>query len=227
MRKVVAWLLVLALVLGVVGVAVSFFLSRGNAADAYDPVPPVAPSGTPAAGEAPDPALEPFYAQDLDWSDCGDGDECATLTVPLDYADPAGETIGIHVVRRPADDQDAKVSSLLVNPGGPGVAGSSMASNAGSYFRRPFLTYFDIVGFDPRGTGQSSPIDCLTDEGLDDYLSGDPEPETAVEARDVRPYVAQHGRAAASGSVPASPPTSPRWRPPATWTCCVRRSASR
>jgi pimeloyl-ACP methyl ester carboxylesterase len=182
-KKVVAWLLVLALVLGVVAAAVSFFLSRDSAANAYDPVPPVAPSGTSAADEAPDPALEQFYSQDLDWSDCGEGDECASLTVPLDYADPTGETIGIHVLRRPADDQDDKVTSLLVNPGGPGVAGSSMASNAGSYFRRPFLTYFDIIGFDPRGTGQSSPIDCLTDEGLDDYLSGDPEPETPVETR--------------------------------------------
>ncbi len=183
MKKIVAWLLVLALVLSVVAAALGFFLSRDDSAGAYDPVPPVAPESTPAAGEAPDPALERFYAQDLDWSDCGDGDECATLTVPLDYADPTGETIGIHVLRRPADDQDDKVTSLLVNPGGPGVAGSSMASNAGSYFRRPFLTYFDIIGFDPRGTGQSSPIDCLTDEGLDDYLSGDPEPETPLETR--------------------------------------------
>jgi pimeloyl-ACP methyl ester carboxylesterase len=182
-KKFVAWLLVLALVLSVVAAAVGFFLSRDGAANAYDPVPPVASASTPAAGEAPDPDLERFYAQDLDWSDCGDGDECATLTVPLDYADPAGETIGIHVLRRPADDQDEKVTSLLVNPGGPGVAGSSMASNAGSYFRRPFLTYFDIIGFDPRGTGQSSPIDCLTDEALDDYLSGDPEPENPVETR--------------------------------------------
>ena len=91
MRKFVAWLLVLALVLSVVAAALGFFLSRDDSAGAYDPVPPVAPESTPAAGEAPDPALERFYAQDLDWSDCGDGDECATLTVPLDYADPTGE----------------------------------------------------------------------------------------------------------------------------------------
>ena len=181
-RRLVAVLLVLALVLGAIA-AVGLYVIR-DAASAYDPVPPVAPSGTPAADAPPDPALEQYYAQDLDWSACGDdGDECATLTVPLDYADPAGETIGIHVLRRPADDQDDKVSSLLVNPGGPGVAGSTMARNAGSYFRRPLLTYFDIVGFDPRGTGQSSPVDCLSDDGLDAYLSGDPEPQTPDEER--------------------------------------------
>ncbi len=181
-RRLVAGLLVLALVLGAVA-AVGFYVVR-DAASAYDPVPPVAPAGTPAADAAPDPALEQYYAQDLDWSACGDdGDECATLTVPLDYADPAGETIGIHVLRRPADDQDDKVSSLLVNPGGPGVAGSTMARNAGGYFRRPFLTYFDIIGFDPRGTGESSPVDCLSDDGLDAYLSGDPEPQTPDEER--------------------------------------------
>ena len=182
-KKVVAWLLVLALVLGAVGGGSGLLPQPGRRRERLRPRAARRARGHPAADEPPDPALERFYAQDLDWSDCGDGDECATLTVPLDYADPAGETIGIHVLRRPADDQDDKVTSLLVNPGGPGVAGSSMASNAGSYFRRPFLTYFDIIGFDPRGTGQSSPIDCLTDEGLDDYLSGDPEPETPVETR--------------------------------------------
>ena len=132
------------------------FLSRDDSASDYDPVPPVAvPDGHARRRRSRRiPPSSAFYAQDLDWSDCGDGDECATLHVPLDYADPPGETIGIHVVRRPADDQDDKVGSLLVNPGGPGVAGSSMAEQRRlGYFRAPVLAYFDIVGFDPRGTG--------------------------------------------------------------------------
>jgi pimeloyl-ACP methyl ester carboxylesterase len=183
-RRVVAGLVVLALVLVGIG-AIGFYLAgNGDAAGDYDPVPPTAAAGTAPADAPPDAALATFYSQHLDWSDCGDGDECATLTVPLDYDDPSGETIGIHVLRRPADDQDNKVGSLLVNPGGPGVPGTTEAANASAYFRDPLLRYFDIVGFDPRGTGASSPVDCLSDTQLDAYLAEDPEPDTRAQERD-------------------------------------------
>ena len=65
-----------------------------------------------------------------------------------------------------------------------------MASNASGYLGEPLLQYYDIVGFDPRGTGQSDPVDCLSDSDMDTYLAADPEPETAAEekeyVRDVR-----------------------------------------
>jgi pimeloyl-ACP methyl ester carboxylesterase len=183
-RRVVAGLVVLALVLVGVGALGFYLASNGDTAGDYHPVPPTAAADTARADSPPDPALASFYSQQLDWSDCGDGDECATLTVPLDYDDPSGETIGIHVLRRPADDQDDKVGSLLVNPGGPGVPGSTEAANASAYFRDPLMRYFDIVGFDPRGTGQSSPVDCLSDAELDAYLAEDPEPDTAQEERE-------------------------------------------
>jgi pimeloyl-ACP methyl ester carboxylesterase len=183
-RRVVAGLVVLAL--GLVGIGAIAFYVAGNRdqAGAYDPVPPTAAPGTDAAEAPPDPALAGFYSQHLVWSDCGNGNDCATLTVPLDYDHPAGQTIGIHVLRRPADDQDHKVGSLLVNPGGPGVPGTSEAANASSYFRDPLLRYFDVVGFDPRGTGASDPVDCLSDADLDAYLSGDPEPDNPREKRE-------------------------------------------
>ena len=57
---------------------------------------------------APD-GLEAFYDQELDWSDCAGG-ECATLTVPLDYAEPDGETIDIAVIRVPARDRAGRCS---------------------------------------------------------------------------------------------------------------------
>ncbi len=177
MKRGVALLLVLALALVGVG-AVGYFVGTG--ADDYDPVPIAAAAGTAPARQPPEAALAPFYDQELDWEPCGQA-ECATLTVPLDYDQPDGETIGIHVVRRPADDQDERVGSLLVNPGGPGAAGSTMATNAPGYLGAALLRYLDVVGFDPRGTGESDPVDCLSDADLDTYLAADPEPGTPAE----------------------------------------------
>ena len=67
----------------------------------------------------------------------------------------------------------------MVNPGGPGAPGTDYAAAASRVFREPLLRAFDIVGFDPRGTGDSAPIDCLSDDELDTYLSNDPDPDTA------------------------------------------------
>ncbi|WP_372729292.1 alpha/beta hydrolase, partial [Nocardioides sp.] len=78
---------------------------------------------------------------------------------------------------------DARIGSLVVNPGGPGAPGTSYAAQARDVFRRPLLERFDIVGFDPRGTGASSPVDCLGDAALDDYIATDPDPDTAAERR--------------------------------------------
>jgi pimeloyl-ACP methyl ester carboxylesterase len=199
-RRALVLLVVLLLLVGGAGVA-AFLVVRGLAPD-YDPVPVAPRAGTPPADQPPDPALATFYSQRLDWRACGRG-ACTTLTVPLDYAHPDGETIGIHVERRPADDQDRVVGSLLVNPGGPGAAGSDVASNATAYFGDPLLRYYDVIGFDPRGTGQSDPVDCLSDADLDTYLAADPEPDTPTEEQE---YVAEsrsmgRGCAALSGAL--------------------------
>src|SRR5262245_26841181 len=63
-----------------------------------DAKPTLAPTPTPQPGasEPPEPSLATFYGQTLDWQVCPTGKhECATLTVPLDYQDPAGETIDL------------------------------------------------------------------------------------------------------------------------------------
>ena len=93
----------------------------------------------------------------IDWEGCGQQLQCGTLTVPLDYDDPTGTTIGIYMERRLADD--SPIGSLLVNPGGPGVPGSVLAADAEFYFSESLLERFDIVAFDPRGTGRSAPVD--------------------------------------------------------------------
>ncbi len=98
------------------------------------------------------------------WQDFG-ADEVQTglLEVPVDPDDPALGTFDLYVARHLADP-DRRVGSLLVNPGGPGVAGSDFAVFADRLFSPTLLTHFDIVGWDPRGTGLSEPaIDCVDD----------------------------------------------------------------
>src|SRR5690606_35140336 len=57
------------------------------------------------------------------------------------------------------------------------------AAAADSYFGEPLLDSFDIVGFDPRGVNRSTPIDCLSDEELDEFIASDPDPDDSKEAR--------------------------------------------
>src|SRR5690606_8079115 len=84
----------------------------------------------------------------------------------MDYAEPDGETITIAVKRRAAGD-DEPVGSLFVNPGGPGGSGIQLAEAAQLMFSADLLDGYDIVGFDPRGVGQSSAVDCVSDAELD------------------------------------------------------------
>ena len=86
--------------------------------------------------------------------------ECGAISVPLDYARPAGTTISISLIRLPAANPDARIGSLLVNPGGPGGSGIALAYSEGETFPQAVLDRFDIVGFDPRGVGASAPVRC-------------------------------------------------------------------
>ena len=131
-----------------------------------------------AAAQTPTPAapipagLERFYTQQLAWGSCTPfartDDEkqafadtaldCAKLEVPLDYAAPDGRTAQIAVLRHRTNR--ARTGSLVLNPGGPGGAGLAFAASlAATFGGGPF----DVVGFDPRGVGASTPtLHCLT-----------------------------------------------------------------
>jgi pimeloyl-ACP methyl ester carboxylesterase len=145
-------------------------------------VPLESPSGTDP-GAAVDPALARYYEQALDWSGCRESMECAELDVPLDYADPDGESISVSLLRVPASDDDQRIGSLVVNPGGPGGSGVDYAARGEVFFGAEVRAAFDVVGFDPRGVARSTPIDCLTDAELDTMVASDPDPETLREAR--------------------------------------------
>ena len=106
--------------------------------------------------------------------------ECATIVVPLDYDDASAGTIALPLIRRPADDEDSRIGSLLVNPGGPGVSGVDFVRNASSVYSPDVRERFDIVGWDPRGVAASDPaVDCTDD--LDAYISLDPSPDSVEE----------------------------------------------
>lgn len=182
MKRAVAVLLVIGLVgLGFVGTLSALGGGGGNNSPSRPTGP--APTSTPApsATVAPSPGLDPFYAQQLDWSPCRSGFECATLRVPLDYRQPAGTTIDLALLKVPARVPAERIGSLVVNPGGPGAPGTDYAAAAKRVFRAPLLNHFDIVGFDPRGTGASDPVDCLSDDQLDAYTATDPDPDTPAE----------------------------------------------
>ncbi|MGI5493346.1 alpha/beta hydrolase [Microtetraspora malaysiensis] len=129
--------------------------------------------------EAPTPALQPFYSQSLDWKDCGDGFQCSRAEVPLDYSAPSGEKIGISLIRLPATGK--RIGSLLINPGGPGGSGIQYARAARSVLSAKVRSQFDVVGFDPRGVGESSPIRCMSGSELDAYAGLDASPDTPAE----------------------------------------------
>jgi pimeloyl-ACP methyl ester carboxylesterase len=183
--RLIAGLVVIALV-AALALAVAQSLQSDDDSSAGDSTPSLAPTPTPAPGssEPPTPDLASFYAQELTWESCRGDFECATLTVPVDYRDPAGETIGLALLKDPADDLAQRVGSLIVNPGGPGVPGTSYAENASAAFGKVIREDFDIVGFDPRGTGDSDPVDCISDQELDAFTAQDPDPDTPQEAAD-------------------------------------------
>lgn len=95
----------------------------------------------------------------LDWVSCGHA-ECATLQVPLDNAKPNGKQIGLALTRVTAAKPDQRIGSLVVNPGGPGAPGAAYVEELASSLPREISDRFDVVGWDPRGSGRSSPVDC-------------------------------------------------------------------
>jgi pimeloyl-ACP methyl ester carboxylesterase len=127
------------------------------------------PVGSPDTMVGTSTTTLPYEARPLEWKSC-DGVECAELEVPFDYfAQPTG-TFTLQLSRQRALKSSERIGVLLVNPGGPGAPGRSLAKNAAYYFSRDVIDRFDIVAWDPRGTGASSPaVDCIDD--YDEYFA--------------------------------------------------------
>lgn len=111
---------------------------------------------------------------ELHWGPCtgaGTGvdprQQCATLAVPLDYRQPDGPSITLAVSRIPATQPRLRRGVLVTIPGGPGGSGLNRPSDAAKRLPQSVLDRYDLIGFDPRGVGQSTPVSCgLSHEDL-------------------------------------------------------------
>lgn len=107
--------------------------------------------------------------------------ECGKVTVPVDYNDLGAGDVKLAVARTKATGE--RRGSLLMNPGGPGGSGVQLvAGKSRDLGKLELARNFDLVGWDPRGVGASSPaVKCLSDQQRDDNrmltLSNDNSPE--------------------------------------------------
>lgn len=116
-----------------------------------------------ACATAPQPATA--------WRGCGDHLECATVTVPVDWARPDGPTLELAVARYPAAHH--RQGPVFFNPGGPGLSGVDALRERGAQLSALVGGRFDIVSWDVRGSGGSSPISCADGESTPlDYGTG-------------------------------------------------------
>lgn len=113
-------------------------------------------------------ALEP--SPDLEYHDCYTEYKCARLELPLDWkneSDP--RTVAIAMIKLPAvvsDDDPSFGGSIYTNPGGPGISGVRFIPRISHHlqktFDRPGKKHYEIISFDPRGIGFSTPVaDCF------------------------------------------------------------------
>lgn len=113
-----------------------------------------------------------FEQQQPSWRSCGDGMECADVVAPLDWNDLEGERITLSLVKQPALGGDP-IGTLFVNPGGPGASGVSYIAESIDYaVGQPLQQAYDVIGWDPRGVGDSSAVSCLDASGMDEFLFG-------------------------------------------------------
>ena len=124
------------------------------------------------------PALAPGATRDP-------RETCGTVTVPLDYRHPQGETITIEVSRIATAKPGHKRGDLLLNPGGPGLEGLDMPGTMAPTLPASVLDEYDLIGFDPRGVGHSTPMSC----GLTNASATDAFPYPGA-GGDIRPNIA-------------------------------------
>jgi pimeloyl-ACP methyl ester carboxylesterase len=112
------------------------------------------------------------------WRNCGRRLQCATLKVPVDYTQPDGDQVDIAVARVPASQPSKRLGSLVFNFGGPGDAGAETLPDFVSQIPAEIKDRYDLVSFDPRGTGKSRPVECVSNAEADRLNAVDPTPNS-------------------------------------------------
>ncbi|WP_372510664.1 alpha/beta hydrolase [Mycobacterium montefiorense] len=155
----------------------SALLSLGLLLAVQPVLPKAGATPEPGAGQTPNPA-PPAAASTLNWGSCNQiltdssdvpTAQCTTVSVPIDYNDPTGAQAKLAVIRVPATGH--RIGSLLINPGGPGGSAVDMVAGIAPDLQNTDIARgFDLVGFDPRGVGHSTPsLRCRTDAEFDAY----------------------------------------------------------
>ncbi len=163
----------------------------GVAGDTGDTRATTATSALPAGDPlVPIPALPVAKVSAPKWGTCTNKLaasiklECANVTMPVDHAKPKGGTFSLMISRVKA--KGTRRGSMLVNPGGPGASGITYASSVANRMPTEVRDAYDIIGFDPRGTGESMTVNCVDDTFLDQQLDVDPTPDNAEELAAVK-----------------------------------------
>lgn len=123
--------------------------------------------------DAPSEDLTGYWTQTIDWQPC-DSDLCASVLTPLDWEDPGAAAIQLRVRKSPVENPTQ--DPMFLNPGGPGVGGQYMVDSVGD--RWPS---FDKIAWDPRGTGESTAVQCGPTEEIDEAYALDGSPDDAAE----------------------------------------------
>jgi pimeloyl-ACP methyl ester carboxylesterase len=141
------------------------------------------------------PAMAGSSSGDLKWRTCADPDataagwQCATFKAPRDYGNPGAGFVKIAVTRLPAQDQKNRIGALFINYGGPGGTAVDTTQAIGTFLFGAVNDRFDLVAFDPRGVGQSTPsIDCKVNQETDGLYS---KPFITPENLDVKALLAK------------------------------------
>lgn len=134
---------------------------------------------SPSATTTPTPSLA---VGTINWSGCGQGFECGTLSVPLDYSNPGARKISLSLIKKPKTGSAPRIGTVLYNPGGPGESGVDYLRNDDSI--NGLAQHFDVVAWDPRGVGASTPVTCVDNATLDTYLALDGVLDDAQEKSD-------------------------------------------
>jgi pimeloyl-ACP methyl ester carboxylesterase len=157
----------------------------------------------PAAGApaGPGPTAEAVKGS-IAWKACGDGLQCARVQVPLDWSRPGGPTITLSVIRHRASRPDQRIGSMIFNPGGPGSSGVEEVRRSADLLDRTGQGRFDVVSWDPRGTGASTRVRCFDSPAARERFWGDlPAVPTTVAAQtNYQRKAVEYGRRCAQAS---------------------------